>query len=1580
MPPRVPAALKPFHPLVRTWFRDTLGAPSAPQREGWPAIASGTHTLILAPTGTGKTLSAFLWELNQLIVEGLDAPLGNAVHILYISPLKALNNDIQRNLEGPLAELRERFTTAGKSFPEIRVAVRTGDTPASARARMIRKSPHILITTPESLHIMLTSERGRGMFSAVRAVIVDEIHAIAGTKRGAHLALTLERLERRCARPPQRIGLSATQKPLEEIANYLVGREEKGERRGNYPAIRVEPSDAPRSAGDLSAADSSRAAGPSLPSPLSALPSRPCRIIDCGLVKRLELAIQSPVEDLAHVGGTIWSSITPLVVQRVRAARTTLVFVNNRAQAEKMAARINALAGEELALPYHGSLSRERRMHLEQSLKAGTLRALVSTSSLELGIDIGSVDLVLQLQSPKRVANGLQRVGRAGHSLDAVSRGLFIPTFRDDAMELLAIVRAMEEGDVEPTRVVQNALDVLAQVIVATVAIDDDWTAAALFEMVRRAYPYHQLTRAAFDEVLSMLSGKYPSDIASELDARLSWDRVTDALAASRASRMVAVISGGTIPDRGLYTVNLPDRTRLGELDEEFVHETRVGDVFQLGSSTWRVNAIEHDRVIVTPAPGAPARMPFWHGEYAARSAHLSTRIGELRRELDAVRTTEQLSLLAERYRADEATTASLVEYVHQQRASTGAVPDEHTLIVEQFRDETGAVRVVLHAPFGGRVNAPWGMALANRVRDWLADQGRAARDGPNFELQVQTTDDGIMLRLPSLSEWLPLRVLRDMSVADAEQRILAEVGRSSLFGARFRMNAARALLLPRGSPRRRMPLWLQRLKALDLLQAVQEFPSFPILVETYRDVLQDAFDLPALQQVLNHLATGEIGVRSVETEVPSPFAASLQFGFVMDWMYADDAPRAEQRAALLSLDRALLDELMGTEGADEGTLVMLDTMLARRRGTAPGSRARTADELAVLLDRAADLTVEELRERIASLDEGRRGDPLAELLERRRAVGIDIPVAGGTTQRRVILTESFGRYAAAFGPSVAANVYTDAEQRSRAAADVIPDVLRRPVMTEGAARRELLVRLLALGGAMSMADMLARYDFDRDWLRARLDEWTTNGRLVRGAFGSDRATPRWCSRRLLEQARRRELAQARKQIEAVDLSRFSRFMQQWQHLDPATTLEGAEGTVRIARQMYGLSRPAALWEHEYFPDRVDGFDRDAMSRLIASGEMVWVGASTAAHRDEPGNFSTVRFIRRGTARAWLVLDAEPPLSEHAKAVLEALEREGASFFDEVLAAASLTTRTLRDALRELVGAGLVTNDTMDALRHVIAWRPIVSPRDRTQPDPTRWLPADFSPSANRYVVQRRPNLRRLPKWKRPDKAPPEPAAWPGRWSLVRTPRVLGAEADESAWGEMIARQWLERYGVVSREIWRRERPAIAWRSIYRELKRLEFRGDVRRGYFVRGLSGAQFALPEAVELLRATLDPAAPPVVMAASDPANVYSLPMPQDPARDPFVRPRGASALVVTLDGVAIMIAERRGSRISVRPDAPADAIERAGLALAARLTRRAAADVVIDTIDGQPAAASAHASVFVAAGFTRGPSELRCYRRV
>ena len=1458
-----------FHPLIRKWFTETLGKPSEPQKKGWPAIASGSHTLILAPTGTGKTLAAFLWELNELIVQGMKEPLANGVHLLYISPLKALNNDIQRNLEMPLAELQRRFEDAGKKFPEIRVAVRTGDTPPSARARMLRKSPHILITTPESLNIMLTSVRGRGMFHTTRAVIIDEIHAIAGSKRGAHLALTLERLEVLTSAPPQRIGLSATQRPLDEVARYLGGCSD-GQNEPHFRQVTV---------------------------------------VDCGLTKKMEISIQSPVPDLANVSGSVWPAVAPLVLEHIRASKTTLVFVNNRAQAEKIAARVNALAEEEIAQPYHGSLSRERRHMLEERLKAGALRALITTSSLELGIDIGSVDLVIQLQSPKRVSAALQRVGRAGHTLGVASRGILVPTFRDDAMEIAAIVAAMRAGEVEPTRVVQNALDVLAQVIVAAASVDD-WTAADLFDLARRAYPYHRLTRSAFDEVLSMLSGKYPADIAGELEARLTWDRVTDRVTGDRAARMTAVISGGTIPDRGLYTVNLPDRTRLGELDEEFVHESRVGDAFQLGSTTWRIAAIEHDRVIVNPAPGMPARMPFWHGEYGARSLDLSHRVGELRRELSAGTSD---TVLAAKYGCDAATAHTLTQYVGAQRAATGVVPDDRNIVIEHFRDETGSVRVVVHAAFGGRVNAPWGMALAQRARESLG----------GVDVQVQTTDDGVMLRLPVTAAsdrddpWFVSGLL-GLGAAEAEQLVMEEVGSTSLFGARFRMNAARALLLPRGNPRRRMPLWLQRLKSLDLLQTVKEFPSFPILVETYRDVLQDAFDMHGLRTVLDNIEKGAISIHVVETRVPSPFASSLQFGFVMDWLYGDDTPRAEQSAALLSLDRSLLGEVMGDEAGDDLTIDAIRQIVAERGGYAPRRRARTADELAHLLDRAGDLTPSELAARVATDEEGVRGDPYDELVSSGRAVMVNL---GAEHDERFILTESFPRYVAAFALE---------------AGESIPATLREAAMTPSAARREILARFVALSGPVTVSEIHQRYAFDQRWIESRLVEWQRTGKLVRGRFRSDVREPEWCSRRIAETGRRRALAALRRQIEAVDLGVYAEMVQRWQHLDQRHSVNGPEGVVTIMRQLYGISRPAKSWERDYIRARIPSYDPAWLSPLISAGEAIWVGESNPDPKSEAGLLSRVRFFERGSGAIWLGDEPVMPeqLSENARAVLSVIEREGAPFTSDVEAITGFTPLAVKEALRELAAASLITNDTAEAMREVIRWRPL-TPREG--PDPTKWLPPDFTPSSNRYVVQRRPNLRRLPKWRRPDRPGVVTSNWGGRWVPVHRLAILGRITTEEEKAVRIARYWLDRYGLVSREIWRRERPRIPWRSIYRELKRLEFRGEARRGYFVKGLSGAQFATPAAVEMLRSAGGPddsEKPYIVMAASDPANVYNLPM--DLAdRDPLSRPRGAGALIVTRGGHVALAVEGRGRKVTAADWMTRDEVRKAKEVLAAHL---------------------------------------------
>ncbi len=1452
------SALKGFHPDVRAWFLERIGDPSEPQQGGWKSIASGSHTLILAPTGTGKTFAAFLWELNELIVRGLEAPLPNATQLVYISPLKALNNDIQRNLDLPLAELRARFEKTGKIFPEIRVGVRTGDTPASARARMLRKAPHILITTPESLSIMLTTVRGRGMFSGTRAVIIDEIHAIAGSKRGSHLALTMERLEEVCEVPPQRIGLSATQRPLEEVARFLGGTTESAEGKQEF---------------------------------------RPVKIVDCGMTKEMHLSVESPLPDLGKIGGTVWTAVAPLVLAKIRENRTTLVFVNNRAQAEKIAGRVNALAEEDIAQPYHGSLSRERRHALEERLKAGALRALITTSSLELGIDIGTVDLVVQLQSPKRVASGLQRVGRAGHTLGVASRGVFVPTFRDDAMEIAAIIPAMRAGDVEPTIVIQNALDVLSQAVVSAVAIDD-WISSDLFALVRRAYPYHRLSRNAFDEVLSMVSGKYPSDIASELEPRITWDKVSDRLTGSRAARITAVVSGGTIPDRGLYTVNLPDRTRLGELDEEFVHETRIGDVFQLGSTTWRVAAIEHDRVVVNPAPGVPARMPFWHGEYFARSLPLSRRVGALRRELAGEASDKSL---AEKHACDPATIHSLREYVAQQRASTGVVPDDETIVVETFRDDTGAVRIVIHAAYGGRVTAPWGMALAQRIRESVGT-----------EPQVQTTDDGIMLRLPDLGTIPPISEVLGLSPTEAEQLVLEEVGRTSLFGARFRMNAARALLLPRGNPKRRMPLWLQRLKSLDLLQAVRQFPSFPILVETYREVLQDAFDMDGLKQVLTSIERGEVKIHTVTTTQPSPFAASLQFGFVMDWMYGDDTPRAEQRAAILTLDRSLLGEVMGEEASDDTTQEAILLVTDERSGKAEKRRARTADELAVLIDRSGDLAGEEADVRIATEADGRRGDPLNELLASGRVVAIQ----PGVEEWRFILTETFPRYLAAYGAQQLQSVRSGTALSEAKSNEAISEILQSAVLNRSTARREILSRYLATHGPTTINEVKTRYGWDERWIETRLAEWQRTGKLVQGRFRPGVTVPEWCSRRIVEIARRRALAQLRKEIEAVDLPVFASFLQRWQHVDPREHLAGPHGIVASLKQLYGIARPANKWERDYLRSRVDQYDPNWFSQINTTEETVWVGESPKDKPEQSVTLSRIRFLERGTGSVWLIEPDAGMQSQNATQVLAAIQQEGASFISDLQIVTGLGMFAIREALRELAALGLVTNDSVEALRQVVRWKPMTP---RNEVDATRWLPEGFTPSPDRKIVQRRPNLRRLPKWKRPDTSGGA-TGWVGRWSLVWKAGIIGPQRSVEDRAELIARQWLRRYGIVTRDWWRRERPPVPWRDIYHQLKRLEFRGEVRRGYFVKGLGGAQFAVADAVERLRTIAreeSSAAPFVVIGASDPANVYNLTL-ENVERDPLSRPRGPGGLLVTRAGRVLASVEGRGKRITLAND--------------------------------------------------------------
>ena len=905
-----------FSPATRLWFERTFEAPTPAQELGWPAIATGEHVLIQAPTGSGKTLTAFLSAIDRLT-----ANPGNGLRVLYVSPLKALNYDIERNLRGPLAGLDSK----------LRVGIRTGDTAAKERRELVKHPPDILITTPESLFLMLTSA-ARETLRGVETVIVDEVHAIAGSKRGAHLALSLERLQSLATEPIQRIGLSATQRPLEEIGRFVSG-------------------------------------------------NRPIRLVDAGTRKPLDLQVVVPVEDMREPGEyqSIWPSIYPELLKLVEAHRSTIVFVNNRRLAERLALRLNELAEKEIARAHHGSLAREQRTLIEEDLKAGRIPCLVATSSLELGIDMGAVDLVIQVESPKSVARGLQRIGRAGHELNAVSKGRIFPKFRADLLESAVVARAMRAGEIEETQIPRNPLDVLAQQIVA-IAVDEEIAVDDLHDLVRRAYPFAELSRSQLENVLDMLAGRYPSDEFAELRPRIVWDRTGGVIRARDGARGLVVTNAGTIPDRGLFGVFLVNGGgRVGELDEEMVYEARTGETFLLGASTWRIEEITRDRVIVSPAPGLPGAVPFWKGEGVGRPYELGQKIGAASRELSALGDEAALARIEGDFLLDEIAARNLLTFLRDQADATGAVPSDRTIVVERFRDEIGDWRVCILTPFGGRVHAPWAMAIAARVRESLG-----------VSVQSIWSDDGIALHFPD-ADVPPTASELLIEPGEIEDLVVAELGDTALFGARFRENASRSLLIPRRRPGERTPLWQQRLKAQSLLQVARRYGSFPVVLETYRECLQDVFDLPALRTVLTGIQTRQLDLVEVETGTASPFSSSLLFDYVATYMYEDDTPPAERRAQALSLDRDLLRELLGQEELRD----LLDADALEEVERQLRGRPRTPDELHDQLRLRGDLRAGEYDDAFANA-----------LIDHRRAVRVRI--AG---EQRLIAAEDAGRY-----------------------------------------------------------------------------------------------------------------------------------------------------------------------------------------------------------------------------------------------------------------------------------------------------------------------------------------------------------------------------------------------------------------------------------------------------------------------------------------------------------------------------------------------------------------------------------------
>jgi ATP-dependent Lhr-like helicase len=1389
------SALEAFSPVVRGWFERTFDSPTPAQEQGWPAIASGRHVLIQAPTGSGKTLAAFLWALDQ-------AKPGEGTQVLYVSPLKALNYDVERNLRGPLAGIDSQLS----------VAVRTGDTPPKERAAMLKSPPDILITTPESLFLMLTS-RARETLRAVRVVIVDEVHAVAGTKRGAHLVLSLERLERLAGEPFQRVGLSATQRPLEEIGRFVSG-------------------------------------------------GRPIELVDAGTRKQLDLRVVVPLEDMREPGegNSIWPSIYPALLELVRGHRSTIAFVNNRRLAERLALRLNELAEEEIARAHHGSLAREQRIEVEELLKKGEIPCLVATSSLELGIDMGAVDLVIQVESPKSVARGLQRVGRAGHRLDEPSKGRIFPKFRADLLESAVVARRMKDGAIEETRVPRNPLDVLAQQIVAICA-QEEITVDELHDLVRRAWPFRDLSRQQLENVLDMLAGRYPSEEFAELRPRITWDRVAGVLRGREGARRLAVTNAGTIPDRGLFGVHLVEGGgRVGELDEEMVYEARAGQTFLLGASTWRIEEITRDRVLVSPAPGVPGLVPFWKGEGVGRPYELGEAIGRTGRELVGLADDRARERLVEEHDLDERAAENLLTFLREQEQATGALPSDRAVVVERFRDEIGDWRLCILTPFGARVHAPWALALAARLRESLG-----------LESNFIWSDDGVALHLPDADAPPPLDELF-VGPDELEDLVVAEVGGTALFGARFRENAARALLIPRRRPGQRTPLWQQRLKAQGLLQVARRYPDFPVVLETYREVLQDVFDLPALRGLLQALRQRRIDLVEVETPSASPFASSLLFDYVATYMYEDDTPLAERRAQALALDRDLLKELLGQEELrdliDPEALAEVEEQLL---GSPKGP-----DALHDLLLRRGDLAP-------AEFDEGQAASLEAE----RRAIRVRI---GG--EERLVAAEDAGRYRDAVGampPSGLPDAYLDGGD------DPLGWILRRYARGRG---------------PFTTVEAVRRFGLDPERVEAVLAGLD----LVRGELRPGGSEREWCDPDVLRRLRRASLARLRKEVEPVDQGALGRFLSAWQGVDRRATLREA------LVPLQGLSLPVGLWESDVLPRRVAGYQPAALDQLTASGEVVWVGAG----------LERVALFFREDAPALGRPGALPPPEGDAHDAIRRALAGGALFWFDLLAATGLNGESALPALWDLVWAGEVTNDAWQPLR---AGRRFQAPRAEKRP--------------RRFSRARADGI----------------TATQGRWSS--TAGLFRGDPDPRALAELL----LERHGVVTRDGVRAEGIPGGYAPVYHELRKLETLGVCRRGYFIEGLGGAQFALPGAVERLRERTEEETA-LVLAAADPAQPFGAALAW-PKRSGARAARVAGAHVVLLGGEAALFVERGGRSLVPLRDPEEGWLRDAFAALVDHARRTGVKRLAVERFDGEPVAETEAMPLLVEAGFLAGP---------
>nr|WP_254909593.1 DEAD/DEAH box helicase [Micromonospora sp. NBS 11-29] len=1577
--------LTEFGAATREWFTAAFAAPTPAQAGAWRSVAAGRNALVVAPTGSGKTLAAFLWSLDRLAKEPPAADPRRRCRVLYVSPLKALAVDVERNLRAPLIGIRQAATRLDLAPPDITVGMRTGDTPADERRAFARTPPDILITTPESLFLLLTSA-ARDSLRGVDTVIVDEVHAVAGTKRGAHLALSLERLDALLDRPAQRIGLSATVRPIDVCARFLGGA-------GAVDVVQP-PAD-----------------------------------------KTIEVSVQVPVEDMTRLdeqeppedelGGlgprrpSIWPAVEERVFALIRAHRSTIVFTNSRRSAERLCARLNELAAEELeaatapagsrtarggdpvrvselldrddgpadggpeagrdlvasdggpgdggfrdggaadgagragrrgsdafggpvgplraprqpaevmaqsgaaagappviARAHHGSVSREERKHIEEALKSGQLPAVVATSSLELGIDMGAVDLVVQIEAPPSVAAGLQRVGRAGHQVGAVSRGVVFPKHRGDLLSCTVVAERMGVGAIEELHYPRNPLDVLAQQIVAMVALEP-WHLGDLAVLVRRAAPFAELPDSALHAVLDMLSGRYPSTAFAELRPRLVWDRATDVLTGRPGAQRLAVTSGGTIPDRGLFGVFLAGAeraARVGELDEEMVYESRVGDVFLLGSSSWRIEEITPDRVLVSPAPGQAARMPFWKGDQLGRPVELGRAIGARVRALlrqsdaDAVATLRAGGL-------DDWAAGNLMTYLREQKAATRSLPDDRTVVVERFRDELGDWRLAVHSVLGTRVNGPWALAIGRRL---------AERYG--VDAQVMPSDDGIVVRLPDTAEEPPGADVVVFEPDEVAQLVEESVGTSALFASRFRECAARSLLLPRRDPRRRQPLWQQRQRAAQLLDVAREYADFPVTLEAARECLQDVFDQPALAELMRDLAARKVRLVEVESERPSPFARSLLFGYVGAFLYEGDAPLAERRAAALALDSGLLGELLGRvdlrELLDPAVLAESERQL---RWRTEQRRPRDAEDVVELLRVVGDLSTAELAE---------RGVPESwpvELAAARRVLRVRI--AG---EDRWVIVEDAARLRDALGVALPVGV---AEAYLTPVADPLGDLVARYARTHG---------------PFAAATCAARFGLGVFVVEQTLRRLAATGRVVSGEFAPDSVGTQWCDAEVLRLLRRRSLAALRREIEPVPPRALAAFLPRWQQV--GSSARGVEAVAATVEQLQGATVPASALERLVLPARVADYSPAQLDELCAGGEVVWAGAGAIS-----GGDGWVTLAYADVAPLLL----PPPddaltLTPLHEAVLDALAGGQALFFRSLSDRVGATDdAALSGAVWDLVWAGHLTNDTLAPLRAALG----AGGAHRSRPAAPR----------TRY---RRPGRVALPS----RGGPPTMA---GRWS-----RLPERDLDPTRRAAALADLLLERHGVVTRGVVMAEQVTGGFAAVYPVLSALEERGAARRGYFVEGLGAAQFAVPGAVDRIRALADDsrdrAGPTVVLAATDPANPYggALPWPERvvdsgdgtaPATGHRAG-RKAGALVVLVGGDLVLYVERGGRTILSFTD-DNDTLGAAGKALADAVHSGALGAISVERADGEAVHSSPLRDALTAAGFRATPRGLR-----